>query len=233
MKNFTVTQTKLVINGKLVNSASGKTFDTLDPRTGNVICAMQEAGEEDVNRAVAAARAAFDDGPWPRMSGRERGAIMFKFADLLQKHAGELAAIETLDNGKPLAMAAAADIPLSIEHYRYFGGYADKVYGRTIPVSNGSFHAYTLHEPIGGMADAPTRDPSRTDLFVFKYLSRLPSLSLLSRASRSRRSGDAVELSSAHDGVEDGARAGHGQHGRAQVERADAADLSARRRARA
>lgn len=123
-----------------------------------MICAVQEAGEEDVNRAVAAARAAFDDGPWPRMSGRERGAIMYKFADLLQKHAGELAAIETLDNGKPLAMSAAADIPLAIEHYRYFAGYSDKIYGRTIPVSNGSFHAYTLHEPIGGTADAPTRD---------------------------------------------------------------------------
>jgi acyl-CoA reductase-like NAD-dependent aldehyde dehydrogenase len=85
------------------------------------------------------------------MSGRERGTIMMKFADLLEQHKDELAQLETLDNGKPLAMSAGADIPLSIEHYRYMAGYADKIFGRTIQVSNGSFHAYTLHEPVGGI----------------------------------------------------------------------------------
>ena len=81
--------------------------------------------------------------------GRERGRVLSKFADLLEQNSVELATLETLDNGKPLAMAKAADIPLSIEHYRFFAGYADKVYGRTIPIDNGNFFAYTLHEPIG------------------------------------------------------------------------------------
>ena len=113
-----ITQTKLIIDGKFVDAADGKTFDTLDPRTGKVICSVAEAGKEDVERAVRAARKAFDEGPWPRMSGRERGLLMNKFADLLELHKDELAALETLDNGKPLAMSAGADIPLTIEHYR-------------------------------------------------------------------------------------------------------------------
>lgn len=83
---------------------------------------IQLGGAEDINLAVKAARNAFDNGPWPRMSGRERGVLLNKFADLLEKNAAELAALETLDNGKPLAMSAAADIPLSVEHYRYYAG---------------------------------------------------------------------------------------------------------------
>lgn len=114
-----ITQTKLIIDGKFVDAADGRTFETLDPRTGKVICTVAEAGLEDVERAVKAARLAFDNGPWPRMSGRERGLLMNKFADLLEIHKDELAALETLDNGKPLAMSAGADIPLTIEHYRY------------------------------------------------------------------------------------------------------------------
>jgi aldehyde dehydrogenase (NAD+) len=94
------------------------------------------------------------------MSGRERGTLMMKFADLLEQNKDELAQLETLDNGKPLAMSAGADIPLSIEHYRYMAGYADKIFGRTIQVSNGSFHAYTLHEPVGGV------------VFIYMYVYR-------------------------------------------------------------
>lgn len=144
----TPSQTKLVIDGRLVNALSGQTFETIDPRNGNPICSVALGGKEDIDVAVAAARKAFDFGPWPRMSGRERGRVLSRFADLLEKHAFELAALETLDNGKPLSMSQAADIPLSVDHYRYFAGYADKVYGRVIPV-DGDFHAYTLHEPIG------------------------------------------------------------------------------------
>ena len=114
----TITQTKLIIDGKFVDAADGQTFETLDPRSGKVICSVASAGVEDVQRAVKAARKAFDEGPWPRMSGRERGVLMNKFADLLETHKDELAALETLDNGKPLAMSAGADIPLTIEHYR-------------------------------------------------------------------------------------------------------------------
>lgn len=113
-----ITQTKLIIDGKFLDAADGQTFETLDPRTGNVICKIASAGVEDVELAVQAARRAFDCGPWPRMSGRERGLLMNKFADLLETHKDELAALETLDNGKPLAMSAGADIPLTIEHYR-------------------------------------------------------------------------------------------------------------------
>lgn len=143
-----VTQTKLVINGQLVNSKSGKTFDTINPHSGKVICAVQEAGAEDVNHAVKAARHAFDKGPWPRMSGRQRGRILNKLADLIDQHADELAGLETLDNGKPFTMSRAVDIPASAEHYRYFAAYADKHYGKTIPI-DGNFFGYTLHEPIG------------------------------------------------------------------------------------
>jgi len=145
----TVTQKKLIIDGKLVDAVSGKTFNTINPATGSVICSIAEGGKEDIDLAVQAARKAFDHGPWPRMSGRERGKILTKFADLIEKHSDELAGLETLDNGKPLAMSKAADLPLTIDHYRYYGGYADKVYGKTIPINDGAFFAYTLHEPIG------------------------------------------------------------------------------------
>ena len=95
-----VTQTKLIIDGKLVNSVSGRTFDTINPANGKVICAIQEGGVEDINLAVKSSRKAFDEGAWPRMSGRDRGKILFKFADLLEKHGPELAALETMDNGE-------------------------------------------------------------------------------------------------------------------------------------
>jgi aldehyde dehydrogenase (NAD+) len=102
----------------------------------------------DIDLAVSAARRAFDYGPWPKMSGRERGRIMHRFADLLEKHAEELAQLETLDNGKPIFFSRAADVPLSVDFFRYFAGWADKLHGKTIPV-DGDFLAYTLLEPIG------------------------------------------------------------------------------------
>mmetsp|Transcript_28485 Transcript_28485/g.91240 ORF Transcript_28485/g.91240 Transcript_28485/m.91240 type:complete len:392 (+) Transcript_28485:329-1504(+) len=142
------TQTKLLINGELVDAVGGKTFPVIDPRTELPICEVAEATAADVDIAVAAARRAFDLGPWPKMSGRERGRILFRFADLLEAHAEELAALETLDNGKPLFFSRNADIPLSIDHFRYFAGWADKIHGKTIPV-DGDLFAYTLHEPIG------------------------------------------------------------------------------------
>ena len=143
--------TQLLIDGKFVNSSDGKQFDSIDPRTGKVICKIQEANANDANLAVAAARKAFDFGPWPRMSARARGRIMYKFADLLEKHSDELAALETLDNGKPVFFSKVADVGLSIDHMRYFAGWADKIHGKTIPV-DGDFFAYTLHEPVGVVA---------------------------------------------------------------------------------
>jgi len=143
-----VKYTKLFINGEFVDSVSGKTFETIDPRTGEAITRVSEAQKEDVDLAVKAARDAFDHGPWPRMSGYERGCIMYKYAELLLQHVEELAALETLDNGKPLDMARAMDIPYSAQVIQYYAGSADKIHGLTLKMS-GQYQGYTLHEPIG------------------------------------------------------------------------------------
>jgi aldehyde dehydrogenase (NAD+) len=140
--------TQLLIDGKFVNSMSGKTFDTFHPATEEKITSIQEADSADVNKAVAAARKAFDEGPWRRMPAYERGQLMFKLADLMEKNYDELCALEAIDNGKPFSFAAAADIPLSIKVMRYYAGWADKIQGKTIPIS-GPFHGYTRPEPVG------------------------------------------------------------------------------------
>lgn len=140
--------TQLLIDGKFVNSASGKTFDTFNPATEEKITSVQESGVEDVNRAVKAARKAFDNGPWRRMSAAERGRLLYKLADLMEKHQDELAALEALDNGKPFSFAKAADIALCIKTYRYYAGWADKIHGQVIPIS-GPYLAYTKEEPVG------------------------------------------------------------------------------------
>src|SRR6201988_1293940 len=143
-----VTATKLLINNKWVDAASGKTFPTINPSTGEPITQVAEADAADVDKAVAAARAAFDKGPWRKMSASARGVLMNKLADLIEKHADELAQLEALDNGKPAHVARAADLPLTIACYRYFAGWADKNHGKTIPVQ-GKYFCYTMHEPVG------------------------------------------------------------------------------------
>ena len=141
--------TKLLINNRWIPSESGKTFGTVNPATGEEICQVAEADTADVDLAVKAARAAFaTKSPWRRMSAAERGKLLYKLADLMEKHADELARLEALDNGKPYAVAKAADIPLSIACYRYYAGWADKVQGKTIPIGNDYF-CYTRHEPVG------------------------------------------------------------------------------------
>ncbi|PSC69329.1 aldehyde dehydrogenase [Micractinium conductrix] len=142
---------QLFVGGQWVDAASGRTFPVLDPRTAKEVFRVAEADKEDVELAVAAARKAFDEGPWPRMSGKQRGKILIKIAELIEANLEEMAQIETLDNGKPLAMSKLADIPLSADHFRYYAGWADKIHGKTIPCDNsfGKFFAYTVHEPIG------------------------------------------------------------------------------------
>src|SRR5215831_6519546 len=141
--------TKLLIGNEWVNSRSGRTFPTLNPATGEEICQVAEADAEDVNRAVSVARAAFQQGsPWRRLSAAERGRLLNKLADLIEKNASELARLESLDNGKPYSVALAADLPLTIACYRYYAGWADKVQGRTIPI-NGPYFCYTRLEPVG------------------------------------------------------------------------------------
>ncbi|XP_047170267.1 benzaldehyde dehydrogenase, mitochondrial-like isoform X2 [Vigna umbellata] len=139
---------QLLIDGLFVDAASGKTFPTNDPRTGDTIANVAEADVEDVNRAVRAARKAFDEGPWPKMTAYERSQIIFRCADILEKHNDEVAAIETWDNGKPYEQAANVEIPMVVRLFRYYAGWADKIHGLTVPADE-PYHVQTLHEPIG------------------------------------------------------------------------------------
>lgn len=144
-----IKQTKILIDNRWVDSVSGKTFETTNPATGEMLANIAEADEADVDLAVKAARKAFHaKGAWRRMSASERGKLIHRLADLIEANAEELATLESLDNGKPRHVALAADLPLSIACYRYYAGWADKVQGKTIPVS-GDYFCYTRHEPVG------------------------------------------------------------------------------------
>jgi len=140
--------TKLLIDGEFVDAASGKTFPTIDPRSEQVIAEVAEGDAEDINRAVRAARKAFDHGPWPKMPAYQRGEIIRKYADLLEQNAEELAGLETLDSGKPFEQVLHAELPLAFKHFRYYAGWADKIFGQTGP-TDGAYALQTLHEPIG------------------------------------------------------------------------------------
>ncbi|MBT2605718.1 aldehyde dehydrogenase family protein [Peribacillus simplex] len=139
---------KLLINGELVEAASGKTFETLDPSNGKVLAVVSEAGPEDVDKAVKAARNAFDNGPWKKMSASERSRLIYKLADLMEEHKEALAQLDTLDNGKPIGETTNADVPLAIDHFRYYAGWTTKIVGQTIPVA-GNYFNYTRHEAVG------------------------------------------------------------------------------------
>ncbi|WOL14025.1 aldehyde dehydrogenase family 2 member C4 [Canna indica] len=140
--------TKLFINGSFVDAVSGKTFETVDPRTGEVIAKIAAGDKEDVDLAVKAAREAFDHGKWPRMSGFERGRIMMKYADMIEQHVDELAALECLDAGKLFLLNKILDMPGGANMLRYYAGAADKIHGETLKMS-GQLQGYTLCEPIG------------------------------------------------------------------------------------
>ena len=141
---------QLLIDGTWVNARSGKTFPVYDPSTGEVLANVAEADAADVDKAVKAARKAFDDGPWPRMSPSERGRHLWKLADLIEKHAEEFATLESLDNGKPVTVARMADVPLTVDMFRYMAGWATKITGTTIPISfPGEYLSFTLREPVG------------------------------------------------------------------------------------
>ena len=142
---------RMLIDGQWVAAASGKTFTTYDPATEEPLAEVAAGDKEDVDRAVRAARRAFEDGPWRRMTPSERGRALWKLADLIEQHTEEFAQLETLDNGKPLAVARVADVPLVVDHFRYYAGWATKVEGETIPVSTPGqrFLNYTLREPVG------------------------------------------------------------------------------------
>ncbi len=152
--DFIARPRKMLIGGQWVNAASGKTFPTYNPATGEVLAQIAEGDRADIDAAVKAARQAFDSGPWSRMTASERGKLVWKLADLLEEHLEEFATLETLDNGKPLTVARAADVPLAVEIFRYMAGWATKLEGTTIPLSvpytpGANYHAYTLREPVG------------------------------------------------------------------------------------
>ncbi|XP_041649363.1 aldehyde dehydrogenase, mitochondrial-like [Cheilinus undulatus] len=140
---------KLFINNEWQNAVSGKTFHTINPATGEVICEVAEADEADVNKAVKAAQDAFKLGsPWRRMDASHRGLLLNRLADAIERDSAYLAELETLDNGKPYAVAYMVDLPNVVKCLRYYAGWADKWEGKTIPI-DGDFFCYTRHEPIG------------------------------------------------------------------------------------
>jgi len=141
-------QNKMFINGEFVNAASGNTFGTYNPADESIICEVADAGNEDVERAVAAARNAFDHGPWRTFSGHERGKYLYRLADLIGQNAEELASLEALDNGKHATIAHAADINLVERQIRQYAAWADKFMGEVAPI-HGPYFQFTRKEAIG------------------------------------------------------------------------------------
>jgi phenylacetaldehyde dehydrogenase len=146
---------QLLIDGEWVDAASGRTFETIDPATEERLAEVAHGGAEDIDRAVRAARRAFAHGSeWRRMSPSDRGRLIHRIGDLILENADELATLESLDNGKPIAVARAADVPLAADLFHYMAGWVTKLEGSTIPISavtapGAQFHAYTLREPVG------------------------------------------------------------------------------------
>src|SRR2546423_13049630 len=152
--SFVAKTGKILIGGKWQDAASGKTFDTYNPATGEVLARIAEGDREDIDRAVKAARKAFEESAWATMTASERGKLIWKLADLLEKNLEEFATLESLDNGKPLTIARAADVPLAVDLFRYMAGWATKIEGATFPISvpyapGAKFFAYTKREPVG------------------------------------------------------------------------------------
>lgn len=145
-------QTKLFIDGSFSDAAENQSFETVNPSTGKALASIAAAQAADVDRAVQAAHRQFEDGDWSRLSGAERGRLLYRLADLLERDKELIASLESMDNGKPIGMALHADLPATIDTFRYFAGWADKLEGRAIPTGGAfgrSVHAYTVREPIG------------------------------------------------------------------------------------
>jgi phenylacetaldehyde dehydrogenase len=142
---------KMLIGGDWVDARSDETFAVYDPATGEAIAHCAAGDRVDIDAAVTAARHAFEQGPWATTTPSMRGRLLWRLAELLEAHADEFAELETLNNGKPLAVAKAADVPLAVDMFRYMGGWATKIHGRTIPISSGGgeYFSYTVREPIG------------------------------------------------------------------------------------
>lgn len=138
---------QLFIDGQWIDAESGKTFTTPNPATGETLAEVAEADKADIDKAVKAARRAYE-GKWSKISARDRGRMLYKLSQLIEEHSEELAALETADNGKPIRESAYVDLPQVVENFEYFAGFATKIEGETIPVPGQMFN-YTLREPIG------------------------------------------------------------------------------------
>src|SRR6185369_5360070 len=139
---------KMLIDGKWVEAASGKSFETPNPANGEVLARVAEGDAEDVDRAAKAARRAFDEGSWRKLNPGAREGLLLKIADLIEKHGQELAELETLDNGKSIFESRNVDIPAAAATFRYYAGWVTKITGETNPTDE-SFFSFTLREPVG------------------------------------------------------------------------------------
>ena len=151
---FLAAPKKMLIDGKWVSAVSGESFEVMNPATGNVIAHVPEGDKADIDAAVRAARRAFESGPWASMSPSDRSKIIWRIGDLISKYRDELAEVESLDNGKPMTVAKAADVPLAADIFQYMAGWCTKIEGKTIPLSvlytpGVQYHSYTRPEPIG------------------------------------------------------------------------------------
>ncbi|HEY6120474.1 MAG TPA: aldehyde dehydrogenase family protein, partial [Pyrinomonadaceae bacterium] len=138
---------QLFIDGQWLDAESGKTFTTPNPSTGESLAEVAEADKADIDKAVIAARKAFE-GKWSKISARDRGRLLYKLAELIEQNAPELARLETADNGKPIRESQFVDLPQVAENFEYFAGWSTKIEGETIPVPGKMFN-YTLREPVG------------------------------------------------------------------------------------
>ncbi|MBT3923308.1 MAG: aldehyde dehydrogenase family protein [Nitrospina sp.] len=154
IKDFLASPQKLLIDGKRVDASNGESFEVLDPSDNNVLTRVPKGDKEDIDRAVKSAHNAFENGPWRKITVSERGKLMWKLADLIEQRTEEFAQLETLDNGKPLTISRAADVPLTVDHFRYYAGMTTKIHGETIDISvpyapGAEFLDFTLREPMG------------------------------------------------------------------------------------
>jgi acyl-CoA reductase-like NAD-dependent aldehyde dehydrogenase len=149
MASAVVSERGLFIDNEFVEARDGEMLESIDPATGDSLGLVHTAGPVDVDRAVASARRAFESGPWPQLTPAERGRLLWRLGDLIERDADELALLETLDNGKPITFSRRDDLALTAEMFRYFAGYATKHPGQTVPVSTPDRFVYTLHEPVG------------------------------------------------------------------------------------
>ncbi|MDA0712729.1 MAG: aldehyde dehydrogenase family protein, partial [bacterium] len=152
--SFLAKTQKLLIDNQWVESTTSKTFAVENPATGDVLSQASHGDKQDIDKAVKAARHAFDHGEWTKITAAERARIIYKLADLLEAHTEEFAQLESLDNGKPLTVARAADVALSVDMFRYMAGWATKIHGETFPISvpytpKTRYLSYTMKEPVG------------------------------------------------------------------------------------